>query len=329
MTKVIQQHYVPQMILRRFTGGDGMMDVIERATGRAWRSAPEGVACERYYNAVRTEQGELDTQAIEKRLGEIESNAEPILQKLLEGTSISGEERSKVALFITAQDFRSPRRRQEFADLALAVEHNGLSSSLPTSIEHYKQLVIAASESRSSFDPSKPRVDDRLKVEEDGTVSVAREDAVRALAAAGTFAPVVADMDWVLLKAPDGKRFVISDSPVQLYEDLGGLPKHTGAAYWRESSKVTFPLTPSVYLIAAHATGLLRPNRLRRRDGTSSDWRFLNDLQLRSCYRQLYATEATAGLKERCAKLPKLLNSLSFMPTTEDGLPVPVKVRRK
>ncbi len=243
-----------------------MMDVIERATGRAWRSAPEGVACERYYNAVRTEQGELDTQAIEKRLGEIESNAEPILQKLLEGSSISGEERSKLAFFITAQDFRSPRRRQEFADLALAVEHNGLSSSLPTSIEHYKQLVIAASESRSSFDPSKPRVDDRLKVEEDGTVSVAREDAVRALAAAGTFAPVVADMDWVLLKAPDSKRFVISDSPVQLYEDLGGLPNRGGILAGEFKGDLSFDAICVPYRSACDGAASSQPAPAARRN---------------------------------------------------------------
>ncbi|MGT2443061.1 DUF4238 domain-containing protein [Ensifer adhaerens] len=298
---------------------------------KSWRSGPGSVACERYYNAVLSDDGDLDTQSVEKRLSEVESDADPILVKLLEGGSLSPEERNKLALFITVQDYRSPRRRQEFADLALAIEHHGLSSTWPTSLEHYKEIVRTASQNRRRFDENRPRADSRIKIEENGTIVLAREDTVKCLNIAEHLAPVVANMDWTLLRAPEGKRFILSDSPVQVFEERSSLPEHTGPGYWRPNSKVSFPLTPSVCLVATHAgvRGIFRPKRLRWGDATSNDWRFLNDLQLGASYRQVYATQATDGLKRACAKLPEAQSELSFMPIAVDGSPVSVKLRRR
>lgn len=250
MSEVIQQHYVPQMILRRFAGEDGMLDVVERTTGKSWRCGPGRVACERHYNAVRDLDGQLDTQSVEKRLADVESRAEPAIAKLLGGADLSRDERWDLALFITTQDFRSPRQRQVFADLLLAIEHHGLPATGPQSIEHYTEIVLQAARNPRPFEPARPRRDSRLILEDDGNIAVAREDTVQVLNAAAYMAPMVALMRWVLLRAPEGKRYLLSDSPVQLSEGRDTLPEHTGPGYWRPDTFISFPLSPSECLVA-------------------------------------------------------------------------------
>ena len=72
MSKVKRQHYVPQFLLKKFADEHGRLNVYVRGKGSVFQARPDGMAFQRYYNAVKNHSGELDTQTIEKELSQIE-----------------------------------------------------------------------------------------------------------------------------------------------------------------------------------------------------------------------------------------------------------------
>ena len=331
MSKVRRQHYVPQFLLRGFSGENNKLSVFTRGKGFSFRATPKDVACQRYYNAAKSETGDIDTQTIEKELSQIEGSGSAVMKLLLNGTAPSVEQRHDFALFLTSQDFRSPRRRQEFADMLLGIEHQEFPASTVKSVENYIRAVTKASEGDKGFDTTKLSTESELKIDDDGTISVGFEATVRALSAAKHFAPAVSSMDWHLFRAPQGNNYIISDSPVQLYESPETLEIFSGPAYWRQGSYISIPLSPEACLVAGHpqkTKGMKLPPRFSVREAKGSDVRFFNQLQLHGCLKQVYATSDFSWLHKKCEELPEPKSRLSFMPVDAEGKCISVKTKR-
>jgi len=328
---VKRQHYVPQFLLRGFAGSDEKLSVFVRSKGLSFRASPKDVACQRYYNAAKLDSGEIDTQTIEKELSQIEGAGSAVIRAFLSGDKPTAEQRKDFALFLTSQDFRSPRRRQEFADMLLGIEHNKFGQDTVKSVESYVRAVTRASEKSDELDVTKLSGESELKVDEDGTISVSIEATVWALSAAKHFAPVVAKMDWHLFRTPRGNGLIISDSPVQLYENPETLEKFSGPAYWRQGSYISFPLTSEACFVASHRTksnGVERPPQFIVQEARGSDVRFFNQLQLAGCLKQVYAVSDYSWLHKKCAELPEPKSNLSFMPVNSEGNRLSVTTKR-
>lgn len=308
-----------------------MLSVFARGKGHVFRSAPDGVAVQRYYNAAKLESGEIDTQSIEKKLSTIETAGSVVMELMLSGTAPTLQQRADFSLYLTSQDFRSLRKRQEFADMLLGIEQQNFSSRTVDSIENYVREIKQASEATKSLDSSKLSEESGLKLEEDGSVAVGFEETVRSLKAAEHFAPLVAQMDWHVLRATKGSEYIISDSPVQLYEDSRTLPEHTGPGYWRPGTYIALPLTRNTCFVASHPPEIRevkwRP-RFSAREAKPADVRFYNNLQVNGCFKQVYASSNFPWLDAKTASLPELKSRLSFMPVDAGGKPVSVQMRR-
>lgn len=331
MNDVKRQHYVPRFLLKRFSGTDEMLSVFARGQGHVFRSAPDGVAVQRYYNAAKLESGEVDTQTVEKKLGTIETAGSVVVEQMVSGKAPTPQQRTDFSLYLTSQDFRSLRKRQEFADMLLGIEQRGFPSHTIASVENYIREVANASEATIKVDANKFSGKGGLKLEEDGSVSVDFEETVRALNAAEHFAPLVAQMDWSIIRAPKGEEFIISDSPVQLYEDTRNLPKHTGPGYWRQDTCIALPLDRRACFVATRPSADRAINwrpRFFVGEGKGADVRFYNNLQVNGCFKQVYASANLAWLAAKTAALPVSKSRLSFMPVDGDGKPVSVGMKR-
>ena len=331
MFNVKRQHYVPQFLLRRFVGEDGKLRVFNRGNGLSYNASPKDVACQRYYNAVELDTGCIDTQTIEKELSQIEGSGSAVIKLLLLGTTPTPEQRDEFALFLTSQDFRSPRRRQEFADMLLGIEHQKFSKSTMISVENYIQKVTKASEEEKELDFKELSAKSKLIVDDDGTVSVGFKGTIHALSAAKYFAPVVSKMDWNLFRAPQGNSYVICDSPVQLYESSETLEKYNGPAYWRKGSYISIPLSPDACLVASHPnrTGAIKwPPNFTITKATGADVRFFNNLQLLGCLKQIYASSDFSWLDKKSAELAEYSSQLSFLPIDAAGERITIKTNR-
>ncbi|WP_243651996.1 DUF4238 domain-containing protein [Primorskyibacter sedentarius] len=326
-----RQHYVLQFLLRAFSDDTEKLSVFVRGKGLSFRASPKDVACQRYYNAAKLDSGEVDTQTIEKELSQVEGAGPAAVHALLSGAKPTVEQREDFALFLTSQDFRSPRKRQEFADMLLGIEHNKFGEETGKSVESYVREITQASERRDEFDVAKLTDESGLRIDEDGTISVSFEATIRSLSAAKHFAPVVSKMDWHLFRAPRGMRFIISDSPVQLYESPETLEKFSGPAYWRQGSYISLPLTPEVCFVASHrpkSSGVELPPQFAVREAKGSDIRFFNQLQLAGCLKQVYATSDYPWLHKKSAELPEPNTNLSFMPVSAEGVRISVTAKR-
>ncbi|WEZ83430.1 DUF4238 domain-containing protein [Rhizobium sp. 32-5/1] len=155
MNDVKRQHYVPRFLLRRFSGTDEMLSVFARRQGHVFRSAPEGVAVQRYYNAAKLVSGEIDTQTIEKKLGTIEAAGSVVVELMVSGKAPTPQQRADFSLYLTTQDFRSLRKRQEFADMLLGIEQHDFPSDMIASVENYTREINKASGAAKTVDARK------------------------------------------------------------------------------------------------------------------------------------------------------------------------------
>lgn len=331
MSTVKRQHYVPRFLLNNFTDQDGKIYVFTRQKDSPFRTDPSNVACQKYYNAIKIDRENIDTQTIEKELSQIEGAGSDVINAILSGSPPTQQQREDLSLFITSQDFRSPRRRQEYADMLLGIEHHKFTDNTTASVENYIRDVIEASGSKKEFDFSNISTESELRIDDDGTITVDFEATIHALSTAKHFSPIVSEMDWHLFRAPRGNNFIICDSPVQIYESPATLEKFSAPAYWRKGSYISIPLASDACLVASHrpaTEGFKWPPRFTVTEAKGSDVRFLNQLQLFGCLKQIYANFEYNWLGKKCATLPARGPQLSFMPVDENGKSLSVKMDR-
>jgi Protein of unknown function (DUF4238) len=122
-------HYVPRMLLRRFStepdAKNPRLHVLEVESGRHHLSTVGAEAAINHFNRLETPE-RLQGPSVEETYSLVESGAGPILARLIEGRTPSADEILLLALFVVLQHERTPRARywsgffdEEFATSAL------------------------------------------------------------------------------------------------------------------------------------------------------------------------------------------------------------------
>ena len=107
-----RHHYVPVFFLGHFCNPDGKLRVFDKISGDASLvTSPRNVAVERGFYRVDLEVD--DPETAERLLGDIESQAAPVIQGLLDGNALlSPPDKGVLATFMATQVARSPRSRR-------------------------------------------------------------------------------------------------------------------------------------------------------------------------------------------------------------------------
>jgi hypothetical protein len=81
-----RHHFVSRMHLKRFVGQApaGHVWTYEETSGARRSAIPDETAVESHFYSVDMDNGEMDVR-LEQMLGDVESDAEPIYQRLLDG----------------------------------------------------------------------------------------------------------------------------------------------------------------------------------------------------------------------------------------------------
>jgi uncharacterized protein DUF4238 len=101
------QHWVPKFLVKNFADRDGRVFCLDIHTDQVTKPPPGQAASEKGFNDFQVE-GEA--VSFEDRLEKIETLAAPILKRIVaerQLTSVSAEDRRRVAEFIAAQSFRT------------------------------------------------------------------------------------------------------------------------------------------------------------------------------------------------------------------------------
>jgi hypothetical protein len=246
-----RHHYVPVFLLDRFSehpGGEGsLLWAIDKTKGGApERASPENVAViSRFYEGL-DEQGRPDNAA-EEALSKIESYAAGLIRRLVEGEALGADERESLAAFAALAHFRAPLARQWIKEMASSyakAQFRARALFEPAFDEIMEKVypdmdMEERAELRAwtleAFD------DDRIDVEFPQTFTIAM--VFRLSIELGS---IFHDrMQWTYLRAWEPPQFIISDTPVAMYDPTGA-PSAPLSSFKAET---TLPLDPTLCLV--------------------------------------------------------------------------------
>jgi hypothetical protein len=200
------QHYVPKCLLRGFAAGKSdKIWVCDKQTSRSpFLTAVKNVAAEQgFYNLALP----TGVATLEPFLGRLEDRAAGILVRVRREQSIgwlNEEQRMLLAMFAAVQMQRTNSFRLKLADMM-------------------EQLSARMRQMGAAFGIAEHHLDERMP----GARKATDEDTKRLMlsmtADAAKLAPLLFEKSLILVRAPKGARFYLSDNPVTLHnmEDYG------------------------------------------------------------------------------------------------------------
>ncbi len=199
MTVAKIQHYVPKFLLRSFgTGKKDQLWVFDKASGRTFRTNAKNVASEaRFYDFVVN--GEH--HSLEEGLSRIESQAKPVMERILHDDSvrtISAQDRAIFAAFLAIQFVRTRAFRMQWDDM-----HRLLREKIESMGHH----VAPGSEAEAFM---RPQTENDIKI----------DTARMILQAPMHFGPHFLNKVWFLAKTTKSDPFMIGDNPLALQNHI-------------------------------------------------------------------------------------------------------------
>lgn len=218
MSTAINQHYIPQFLLKNFQvinkkGNESAIFIFDKQTSREYRSAIKTTAAERYFYEVKAEQ-----YTIEDKLGEYECITGPIIKDILEKKSIkriTRKEKTILTKFICLQLLRVPAMRSSFFELTKVFEEK---------FNFFEESGI-----------SKPTSDEE---------KITHCDFI--LNNVALIFPFVYNKDWMLCESNSG-NYIIGDNPVVLNNTLNKEQGNLGIA--SNGVEIYLPISPKYCLL--------------------------------------------------------------------------------
>jgi hypothetical protein len=255
-TKPRRHHYVPQWHLRRFAA-DARTPCVWRyskSTDSYVCIAIKDAAVISHYYSGPGEEGP-DT-SVEEALAGLDDVGAQVTAALEAGEDLDEEQSLALAVYVTMLQGRVPPARdgqQKVLETlgALQVEMS-LANATPT--QQADILADAKAEGRAYADEDFDVFADRLIAElRTGRAKVVHQP-LATMGAAGIgvdrAAPIVAQMPRMVIDAPPGLEFVVSDNPVSLYS--AATPPYMGVGYLTADVEVTMPLSRGRLLLFSH-----------------------------------------------------------------------------
>ena len=250
-----RHHYVPQWHLRRFAA-DGRRPGVWRYSKSSdkyqYMAIKNAAVITHYYSGP----GDLPDTAVEEALANLDSVGAAHVEKLELGATLDDEEPLVLAGYVTMLHGRVPPARdgqQKVLETfgALQVEMT-LANASPA--EQVEILAGAKADGMARPDEDFTAFADRLIAELRSGATRVIHHPLATMGAAGIgvnhAAPIVAEMPRMVMEAPAGVEFVISDNPVSLYSPQ--TPSFMGAGYLTADVEVTMPLSTRRMLLFSH-----------------------------------------------------------------------------
>lgn len=240
-----RHHYVPKFYLKHFCR-DGLLWVYDRDDGTYKHLPPKSVAAEKNLYAFTDKDGERDV-SVEKDLSHIEGAAASVIRKLESRQRVSFKEKCDLALFVGLMRYRVPdfeKEHEEMHDTVLKDLHKRLS---PT-VETVKSHMV-----KQGQEPSDEAAQDIFEMIRNETYDVVTKKPyylTQMLELGLNTAQQLANMTWVLARAPKKAAFITSDSPFLLVPPRGYDPGSSpyGVGIVTPGAQKCIPLTQKMYL---------------------------------------------------------------------------------
>jgi hypothetical protein len=192
-TEARHQHHVPCMLQRPWAvpgkGRRDLVQVLDKHEDRIFRTAVENVLGERDFNTFE-EDGVVI--CLEDGMGKIETEAAPIIRKLIaerQLSLLSDAERSVIVVFTALQKIRGISMRAQMLD-----------------IDAQMRALLRANGDDPTAVPQLQGSDDPEQVKLTALMLIRKN--------LGDFSQSLASKALILMEAPEGKSFLLGDTPV-------------------------------------------------------------------------------------------------------------------
>lgn len=224
------QHYVPKLLLRGFLSKDPkraakeQVHVLDLNEQRSFPTSIDNIMGERRFNDFWVDEDILAT--IEPWTSQIEAQLAPIVERIRVEKTLerTPEEIGNLASLVAFQFVRTKGMRL-----------------MPERLDQQMRRHVK----RMGFDPAK--VDGLMNLDEEGLKTEHVRHQVQNL---GKYAEIIAEKEFFLMSAPEGRSFYIGDHPVVLHNDeprtLHRGHLGIGAAY----IQIYLPLSSDILLCA-------------------------------------------------------------------------------
>lgn len=214
MTKNSFHHYVPQFLLEYFSI-EGHFYVYDRKDKEIRRQFPRSTAGEKNYYLITTKKGVV-SDAVEKMFSEIEKHAAKIVTKISKGEyRIDAQEKADLGMFLAALYLRTPYSIEKSHEMSKQMTQEYMKRAAMFEPHFEKGMkVIQKKQGYKLTEKQKNDIKDTF-VRKRYRVEFPKEYLIKhMLLLMEEFYYVIAQMEWTILVAPKGKKFITSDNPI-------------------------------------------------------------------------------------------------------------------
>lgn len=279
MSKIKNQHFVPQFYLRGFASENGQIYTFDKFRGKSFKTNIENVACEKnFYDLPKVDDRRdcIDDQIVEKSLSVLESEFSKSLDFLLlqvrkkrrRRDLFSADHKRNLALFLTIQFLRTREHRNQIMEITEKLG-NGLLEKFPD--EDYGDYHVEVNQdwlpifqANFMFDPE----------------------------VIETFSQALLNHIWFIGVNNTDVPFFTSDHPFVKKEHITD-PYMSFSGIASPGIELAFPLCPKFILILCERTAFKKFEKYENRiiPLTTDNVTYYNCLQVVRSYRQIFSSK--------------------------------------
>jgi len=254
-----RHHFVPEMLLKRFTDEKGLLHYIDRV-GNVRRPAniPRNLGYHRdFYFLEDKENGNV----VEDAFAKLEAKASPIIDKVIETRSVPNDKDDWLTLMncVAMQAVRVPSTKHVIAR-PIHREREIIADMIRHDPRLYKRNVHMI-----GIDSETVPYDEFLAMTDEEVIAPLSNDEFF-LYSMSMAKPVLESINqrlWTVVNSDKpGEHFVVSDDPVVLYWS-DGIHRRLPPGYGHQNADVTFPLSSEVALILTYPEFKIRGDGVR------------------------------------------------------------------
>lgn len=285
------QHYVPKFILRNFLSNPKkeQVHVFSKSSGLGFTTSIKNIMAERRFHEFNIDNNYL--ASFEESVCRVEDMLLPAYRSVVESRRFDGtpEQKAHLSMLVAFQFLRTRSQRDRFLDMEHQLaEHLKQHGGSIEDIEGYETLT-----------------DDALC-----------EQHIRFMRdAAGDFAQIIGAKDFLLLEAPKGRRFYLSDNPVTIHNSQPSDGLHGNMGLACKGIEIYMPLTSDLQL-CAWCPSLLANMRERNADSNRQLARVMLSPSMVGVADPTLLTEQLKQLREYRATIEDTLKR------AEEGIPL-------
>jgi len=210
-----QHHYLPESYLNGFTNDRGLLWIYDWKMDQYREQSPHNTCKENNFNTIYDEDGNR-VLAAEQFYSVIEGLGKPIIDDLLKGKELDGQQLSDLAYFVACMYSRIPAFREMYIKGADSLYKEILKSTVRTEEDAIRFMKGDATDPQGLLDYIH---NERFNIVPHQNTVI--QSAVRM---AEKMHEIFYSQEWMILTCDPKKSFVTSDAPLTRYANSGFRP---------------------------------------------------------------------------------------------------------